>query len=170
MKGPGSSKHSLLAIITFWSQAVIKSAITTSGLPAIKTTMDRHFVRQARKKGRPVKWTEKRFDERNCQSERKNQRRRRKGTTEKRSSEESSERGIRSSAAVIIWHNYWLSFSVGAAEKAFKQKFRLEGRLLLSVPTLRRVSRDLEREPLARKVFYGGGRLRMQSGFPSVES
>lgn len=43
----------MLAIITFRSQAVIKSAIRTSGLQAIKTTMDRHFVRQARKKVTP---------------------------------------------------------------------------------------------------------------------
>lgn len=55
LKGPGhsSSWYSLLAIITFWSQSVIKSAIRTSGLPAIKTTMDRHFVREARKKVTP---------------------------------------------------------------------------------------------------------------------
>lgn len=43
----------MLAIITFWIQPVIKSAIRTSGLPAIRTTMDRHFVRQARKKVTP---------------------------------------------------------------------------------------------------------------------
>lgn len=55
-KGPRLlERASLLAIITFRSQPVIKSAIRTSGLPAIKTTMDRHFVRRARKKVAPVK-------------------------------------------------------------------------------------------------------------------
>lgn len=74
LKGPGgggakggSSRYSLLAIITFWSQSVIKSAIRTSGLPAIKTTMDRHFVREARKKVTPSNEPKRNSDERNCQ-------------------------------------------------------------------------------------------------------
>lgn len=56
-----------MAIITFWSQSVIKSAIRTSGLPAIKTTMDRHFVREARKKVTPSNEPKRNSDERNCQ-------------------------------------------------------------------------------------------------------
>lgn len=50
LKGSRALEYSLLAIITFWRQVVIKSAIRTSGLPPIKTTTDRHFVRRARKK------------------------------------------------------------------------------------------------------------------------
>lgn len=53
LKGSRALEYSLLAIITFWRQVVIKSAIRTSGLPPIKTTMDRHFVRRARKKDVP---------------------------------------------------------------------------------------------------------------------
>lgn len=50
LKGSRALEYSLLAIITFWRQVVIKCAIRTSGLPPIKTTTDRHFVRRARKK------------------------------------------------------------------------------------------------------------------------
>lgn len=50
LKGSRALEYSLLAIITFWRQVVIKSAIRMSGLPPIKTTTDRHFVRRARKK------------------------------------------------------------------------------------------------------------------------
>lgn len=50
LKGSRALEYSLLAIITFWRQVVIKCAIRTSGLPPIKTTADRHFVRRTRKK------------------------------------------------------------------------------------------------------------------------
>lgn len=100
----------MLAIITFWSQSVIKSAIRTSGLPAIKTTMDRHFVREARKKVTPSNEPKRNSMKEIVKAREGGQvdrgwRKIDRGEEEKMKSE-----GIRSFAAVIIWHNYWLSF------------------------------------------------------------
>lgn len=141
----------MLAIITFWSQSVIKSAIRTSGLPAIKTTMDRHFVREARKKVTPSNEPKRNSDERNCQS----------GRADKWIEDGEGSEGIRSFAAVIIWHNYWLSLddSTGKGARAREKPPPID-RYPIHVLKLYTYS-------LRGKCF--ATRFRMQSGFRSVE-